>query len=44
MSEAILYGIPGSHAVRTGELMAEHKGIPYRRVDFVPGIQRVLPE
>jgi len=39
---ATLYAIPGSHAVRTGELMLEHKGIPYRRVNFPPGPHRVL--
>jgi glutathione S-transferase len=39
---ATLYGIPGSHAVRTGELMLEHKGIEFRRVNFVPGSHRVL--
>jgi glutathione S-transferase len=36
--EAILYAIPGSHACKTGELMLAHKGIPYRRVDFIPGM------
>jgi len=40
--EATLYAIPGSHAARTGELMLVHKGIPYRRVDYVPGPHRVL--
>lgn len=39
---ATLYAIPGSHAVRTGELMLEHKGIPFRRVNFPPGPHRVL--
>lgn len=39
--EATLYGIRGSHAARTGELMVEHKAIPYRRVDVVPGFHRV---
>jgi glutathione S-transferase len=39
---ATLYAIPGSHAVRTGALMLEHKGIDYRRVDFPPGLHRVL--
>jgi hypothetical protein len=34
---ATLYGIPGSHAVRTGELMLEHKEIDFRRVNFPPG-------
>jgi glutathione S-transferase len=42
MSETVLYGIPGSHAVRTGELMLEHKGIPARRVNLVPGFHRVF--
>ena len=40
--KATLYAIPGSHAVRTGALMLEHKGIGYRRVDFPPGAHRVL--
>ena len=39
---ATLYGIPGSHAVRTGELMLEHKGIAFRRVNFPAGPHRVL--
>jgi glutathione S-transferase len=39
---AVLYAIPGSHAVRTGELMLEHKGIEFRRVNFPPGPHRVL--
>jgi len=39
---ATLYAIPGSHAVRTGELMLEHKRIPFRRVNFPPGPHRVL--
>src|SRR5437763_8395179 len=30
-----LYVIPGSHACRSGMLMLEHKGVPYRRVDVV---------
>jgi glutathione S-transferase len=30
-----LYVIPGSHACRAAILMLEHKGLPYRRVDFV---------
>ncbi|MFL5870418.1 MAG: hypothetical protein ACJ75R_05010 [Solirubrobacterales bacterium] len=32
--EATLYAILGSHACRTGELMLEHKRVPYRRVNF----------
>jgi glutathione S-transferase len=39
---ATLYAIPGSHAVRTGELMLEEKGIPFRRVNFPPGAHRLL--
>jgi len=39
---ATVFAIPGSHAVRTGELMLEHKGIEYRRVNFPPGPHRVL--
>jgi glutathione S-transferase len=39
---ATLYAIPGSHAVRTGELMLEHKGIDFRRVNFPPGPHRAL--
>jgi glutathione S-transferase len=39
---ATLYAIPGSHAVRTGELMLEYKGIAFRRVNFPPGPHRVL--
>jgi len=39
---ATLYGIPGSHAVRTGELMLEHKEIEFRRVNFPPGSHRVM--
>jgi glutathione S-transferase len=38
--EAILYAIPGSHPARTGQLMLELKGIPFRRVNLVPGFHR----
>jgi glutathione S-transferase len=37
-----LYVIPGSHPSMTARLMLEHKGIPYRRVDLIPGINKVL--
>jgi glutathione S-transferase len=30
-----LYVIPGSHACRSGILMLEHKGVPYKRVDIL---------
>jgi len=33
-----IYVIPGSHPCRTGLLMLEHKGIPYRRVVLKPGL------
>jgi len=39
---ATLFAIPGSHAVRTGELMLEHKAIPFRRVNLPPGPHRLL--
>jgi glutathione S-transferase len=39
---AILYAIRGSHAVRAGELMLEHKGIEFRRVVYPAGAHRVL--
>lgn len=38
---ATLYAIPGSHAVRTGALMLEAKGVDYERVDWRPGLHRV---
>jgi glutathione S-transferase len=40
--KATLYAIPGSHAVRAGELMLEHKGVEVRRVNFPPGLHRVI--
>ena len=39
---ATLYGIPGSHAVRTGELMLEAKGLPFKRVNLPPGPHRAI--
>jgi glutathione S-transferase len=39
--QAILYAIPGSHPAHTGQLMMELKGIPFRRVNLVPGFHRV---
>ena len=41
-AQATFYGIPGSHAALTGELMVAHKGIPYRRVDLPPGAHRLI--
>jgi glutathione S-transferase len=39
-TEAIFYAIPGSHAARAGQLMLEHKGVPFRRVNLMPGFHR----
>jgi glutathione S-transferase len=39
--EAVFYAIPGSHAAHTGHLMLEQKGIPFRRVNLMPGFHRV---
>jgi len=39
---ATLYAIPGSHAVATGVLMLDAKGVDYGRVDWPPGLHRVL--
>ena len=35
--EGKLYVIPGSHPSRAAALMLEHKGIPFKRVDMIPG-------
>lgn len=35
-----LYVVPGSHPCNTAQLMLEHKGIEYRRVDLIPLIAR----
>jgi glutathione S-transferase len=37
-----LYVIPGSHPCRAAMLMLEHKGLPYRRVDFIPPTHPVM--
>jgi glutathione S-transferase len=37
-----LYGIPGSHPVRSARLMLEYKGIPYKRVDMLPVVTRFV--
>lgn len=42
MTDLKLYSIPGSHPVAAARAMLEHKGIPYRRVDFPPVVSRVL--
>lgn len=35
-----LYVIPGSHPSKAAELMLEHKGIPFKRVDLVSALHR----
>jgi len=35
-----LYVIPGSHPSKAAELMLEHKGIPFKRVDLVTAMHR----
>jgi glutathione S-transferase len=35
-----LYVIPGSHPSKAAELMLEHKGIPFKRVDLVTSLHR----
>jgi glutathione S-transferase len=37
-----LYVIPGSHPSMAARLMLEHKGIPYKRVDLIPGIHKLF--
>ena len=37
----IFYAIPGSHAARAGQLMLEHKDLPFRRIDLPPGFHRI---
>jgi glutathione S-transferase len=39
---ATLFGVPGSHPSLAAQLMLEHKGIDYRRVDLVAGVHRAL--
>jgi glutathione S-transferase len=40
--KALLIGVPSSHPTATAELSLERKGIPYRRIDLVPGVSRAL--
>jgi glutathione S-transferase len=37
---ATLFGLASSHPTLTAELMLEHKGIPYRRLDLMPALHR----
>lgn len=39
---ATLFGLPASHPVLAAQLMLEHKGIAYRRVDLVPAAHRAM--
>ena len=36
-----LYAIPPSHPAHAARLMLEHKGIPHKVVNFVPGTHAV---
>ena len=42
IGDATLYVIPGSHACKTGMLLLEHKGIPYRTVELFTGMHPQL--
>jgi len=39
---ATLFGIPASHPTLAGQLMLEHKGLDYRRIDLVAGAHRAI--
>jgi glutathione S-transferase len=39
---ATLFGIPSSHPTLAGQLMLEHKGVGYRRIDLVAGAHRAV--
>src|ERR687897_1312408 len=39
---AILFGIPASHPALAGQLMLDHKGVKYRRIDLVTGAHRPI--
>lgn len=39
---ATLFGIPSSHPSLAGQLMLEHKGVEYRRIDLVAGAHRMI--
>lgn len=39
---ATLFGVPASHPSLAAELMLRHKGIDYRRIDFVAAVHRVM--
>jgi glutathione S-transferase len=39
---ATLFGIPASHPTLAGQLMLEHKGVDYRRIDVPAGAQLLI--
>jgi glutathione S-transferase len=39
---ATLFGIPASHPTLAAQLMLEHKGVQYRRIDLVAAAHRVI--
>ena len=42
MKKATLFTVPASHPSRGAELMLEHKGVPYRRIDLITAAHRLL--
>ena len=42
MKKATLFTVPASHPSRGAELMLEHKGVPYRRIDLITAAHRGL--
>jgi glutathione S-transferase len=39
---ATLFGLPASHPTVAAALMLDRKGIPYRRIDLLPAVHRLL--
>lgn len=37
-----LYVIPASHPATTAKLILDHKGIPYKRIDLMPGVHKAI--
>ena len=37
-----LYVIPASHPATTAQLVLDHKGIPFKRTDLMPGIHKAV--
>jgi glutathione S-transferase len=42
VKKATLFTVPASHPSRGAELMLEHKGVPYRRIDLITAAHRGL--